>query len=383
MRAGDVLEHPMNPKIHPEAQLEPLRGILEEVGKADVLRAYYSARNGGKLTYWDGHARQSLDPNEVWHVAIYDFDDAEADLLIATFDPIGWAAETSRAKLDELLRGVSTGNAAVQGLLSNIAESAGLIPAIAKPIDLTAADNDEDPDLREEGIVGFKEDAIFSSSNEWGLPDIREDMLSDLVPHQVWAGEEAVENAADWIFMFGKTGKHINVAKGGTLGFYIDDYKFEQIWTDAVKYVEEFATFGWGAVIAPDFSVWRDDPLALQIFNTYRARWCARYWQEAGVKVIPSLNFGDERTHGWIFKGYPRNAPVVSVQCRTTRGDKGKAYFLKGAAAALEELKPQTLIVYGGNQHRAWIEPNLPGSVKYVWLSDFMSERMKKRKASQ
>ncbi len=76
MRVGDVLPHPMNPKIHPESQLAPLRGLLETVGKLDSLKAYRSERAGGALVFFDGHGRQSLDPNAEWDVDIYDLTDA-------------------------------------------------------------------------------------------------------------------------------------------------------------------------------------------------------------------------------------------------------------------------------------------------------------------
>jgi hypothetical protein len=55
LRAGDLLDHPLNPKIHPDGQKRPLESLLSEVGKVDILRAYYSERNGGALTLWDGH----------------------------------------------------------------------------------------------------------------------------------------------------------------------------------------------------------------------------------------------------------------------------------------------------------------------------------------
>ncbi|HEY7218993.1 MAG TPA: DNA methyltransferase [Candidatus Binatia bacterium] len=128
MRVGDVLPHPMNPKIHPESQLAPLRGLLETVGKLDSLKAYRSARAGGALVFFDGHGRQSLDPDAEWDIDIYDLSDAEADLAVATFDPIGWQAEQSRARLDELLREVSTGDAALLELLAKEAEAAGIAP---------------------------------------------------------------------------------------------------------------------------------------------------------------------------------------------------------------------------------------------------------------
>ena len=126
MRVGDVLPHPMNPKIHGENQLAPLRGLLETVGKLDDLKAYYSERNEGKLTFFDGHGRMSLDPAEEWDVDVYDLTDAEADLAVATFDPIAYQAQMRRERLDELLREVSTGDEGLQKLISEMAEKEGL-----------------------------------------------------------------------------------------------------------------------------------------------------------------------------------------------------------------------------------------------------------------
>src|SRR5262245_13437920 len=132
VRAGDILPHALNPKIHPAQQLEPLGAILEDVGKVDSLKAYRSEREGGKLVYWDGHARMGLRPDEVWRVDVYDLNDAEADLLLASFDPVGWQAEQSRAQLESLMQGIQTGNASLQEFLSKQAEEAGIIPTDAK-----------------------------------------------------------------------------------------------------------------------------------------------------------------------------------------------------------------------------------------------------------
>ena len=130
MRVGDILPNPFNPKIHPENQLAPLRGLLETVGKLDDLKAYHSERAGGALVFFDGHGRQALDPDAEWDVDVYDLSDAEADLAVATFDPIGWQAEQSRARLDELLREVSTGNEDLLNLLTKQAEDAGIVPGM-------------------------------------------------------------------------------------------------------------------------------------------------------------------------------------------------------------------------------------------------------------
>lgn len=128
MRAGDVLPHPLNPKIHPPSQNEALTGLLEDVGKCDILKAYHSEREGGKLVFFDGHARQGLKPDEIWNIGIYDVTDDEADKLLLTFDPIAQEAQASAAKMEMLLHRTSSGNAAVMEFLAKQAEKHGIVP---------------------------------------------------------------------------------------------------------------------------------------------------------------------------------------------------------------------------------------------------------------
>ena len=127
--AGDIQDHPHQWRTHPKAQSDALRGVLEEVGVAGAMLVYRSARAGGALVRIDGHGRKDLDPNAQWPCLVLDVDDREADKLLATYDPISAQAGADAAKLDELLRGVSTGSAALQQLLSDVAAKAGVAKA--------------------------------------------------------------------------------------------------------------------------------------------------------------------------------------------------------------------------------------------------------------
>ena len=126
--AGDILDHPHQWRTHPKAQSDALRDVLEEVGVAGAMLVYRSARAGGALVRIDGHGRKDLDPAAEWPCLVLDVDDREADKLLATYDPISAQAGADAAKLDELLRGVSTGSAALQQLLSDVAAKAGSVP---------------------------------------------------------------------------------------------------------------------------------------------------------------------------------------------------------------------------------------------------------------
>jgi len=120
--SSELVSHPGNWRDHPKAQADALAGVLREVGIADALLAYESPRNGGKLTLIDGHLRKDSTPGK-WPVLVLDVSDAEADYLLATFDPLTSMAQADKAALDALLSSVQSGEAAVQAMLAEMYEA--------------------------------------------------------------------------------------------------------------------------------------------------------------------------------------------------------------------------------------------------------------------
>jgi len=123
VRAGDLKAHPANWRRHPERQRAALRGLLRQVGYADALLA---RRDGDDLVLIDGHLRKSLDPEQVVPVLVLDVSEAEADLLLATLDPLAALARADAPALAELLARVQASSGAVRHLLEEIARGAGL-----------------------------------------------------------------------------------------------------------------------------------------------------------------------------------------------------------------------------------------------------------------
>lgn len=123
--SGDLTAHPGNWRDHPKAQADALKGVLQEVGIAGALLAYRSARQGGALVVIDGHLRKDAAPQK-WPVLILDVDDAEADYLLATHDPLAAMATADAGALDALLSSVNSGEAAVQAMLADLATHSGL-----------------------------------------------------------------------------------------------------------------------------------------------------------------------------------------------------------------------------------------------------------------
>ena len=119
VRAGDLRVNPKNWRKHPVAQRAALRGLLEEIGYADVLLV--RELGDGSLMIIDGHLRAHLDPDASVPVLVLDLNEQEGDKLLLTLDPLGSMAERDTERIEALLETVRSDNDAVQELLRRTA----------------------------------------------------------------------------------------------------------------------------------------------------------------------------------------------------------------------------------------------------------------------
>ena len=73
---------------------------------------------------------------------------------------------------------------------------------------------------------------------------------------------------------------------------YEDDYRFERIWRNPRQYLNVLKRYN--GVILPDFSLYRDMPLVMQLWNIYRSRAIGFWLQLNGIKAsnIVAINTG-------------------------------------------------------------------------------------------
>ena len=135
--------------------------------------------------------------------------------------------------------------------------------------------------------------------------------------------------------------------------FYEHDSVFECFWRNPQRYLPIIKQYK--GIISPDYSLYYDMPLNMQVWNTYRGKALACWLQENGVEVIPNVRWGDERSFTTVelpekfaFLGVPKNS-IVSIGtygCIMSR--ENKEYFRKGLSAMLDELSPEVVLVNGG-----------------------------------
>lgn len=119
VRAGDILPNPKNWRQHPEAQRQAYAALVKSIGFAGALLT--RELDDGRLMLLDGHLRQDENPDASLPALVTDLNETEADLLLATYDPLAAMAEADQKALADLFAAIQTDDAAIQGMLNNLA----------------------------------------------------------------------------------------------------------------------------------------------------------------------------------------------------------------------------------------------------------------------
>lgn len=150
--------------------------------------------------------------------------------------------------------------------------------------------------------------------------------------------------------------------------FYLDDYQFERVWREPETYVEILKKFN--AVIGADFSIYSNLPLPQQIYNNWRNKVLMAYWQKKGIKVIPNVQWSDEKSFDFSFDGYSPGG-TVAISSTGCQFKEAKENFIKGYNKMCEEIKPDEIICIGK------VPTELENDKRLIYIPSFMENRRK------
>ena len=142
--------------------------------------------------------------------------------------------------------------------------------------------------------------------------------------------------------------------------FFIDDYLFQRTWNDPCRYAHLLS--GYQAVMTPDFSMFTDYPVVVQLYNHWRKHQLGAYWQSLGLTVIPSICWSDHDSYAWCFDGEPVGGTVAVSSVGTQKNSLARTLFLDGYAEMMRRLQPEKIIFFGEvpNECTGRIEPHEP-----------------------
>lgn len=236
-----------------------------------------------------------------------------------------------------------------------------------------------------QGILEAREDLFFEGDNFFQIPDLREDMLVMDFPKniQTWAGRDATpDDGEKWFFY--------NYGLGGTKGLPLDrtilafntyDDKFLNWWETPAYYTARMIAGGLRNAVVPDFSFYHTVPRFRHLEGVFQAQWLGRFMQEAGIRIIPRVQFDNEQSLQFNMLGIPKNPPYLHCSLQNTRDDMGKKEEAEARQAAIlqscvDALEPtRGLIVYGGNPARRMLDRIDTHGADPIWIENYAAVR--------
>ncbi len=432
-------DNPLNWREHPPSQLEAVLASIKQAGW--VMPLLYNLTTGKLI---DGHGRK--DKAIKAHlpaipVAKGRWTQEEEIFLLQNFDAIGSMFRANSEKLanlnalaargKEFLKKASKDTKAVlaklQSRMDALPEAINTGRISATPLSLTSLSQGKVVQPQEQEDEGEEESEfnpnfidhaqvnpriellndqmVFPSSNPWGIPDLDPGFLAnvDMAPQLTYSRvPESVTERSYYCFSSRPYDLRDELGvKGGTLGFFTEDWRFEKAFSNFPAFHAEWVDgFDWTCLVQPDYSTYEDYPFPLRLYNLYKSRWVARYWQSLGLYVIPALQSvflpSSQEILGFIdpesdlseiddsvfdvgLLTLPNPCPVVAVQCRTIKHHGGDfREFAKWLTHRIEYLNPEVVIIYGGGDHQSKFLGYLPeenSNLKYVLLQSYSQER--------
>lgn len=400
-------DNPKNWRIHPRRQRETYKAFKDKFGWLGLIT--YNVQTKKLL---DGHMRvdEAVKNNEPYvPVILKSLSEEEENQVLATLDNVGLLAKRNVEALQNLVEANSESLKNVKNKndqkLKQLAEDLKanqetiLLPQSSKKVrvkqeedsdlDLDSEESESDAEVgfipneaREVESTFIDDSVLFAGLTDIGIPELLSSHLlpADKAPTTTFLKDGYSEDK----FFCLSSGPFDHGEPFGTLGFYTEDYRFEDAYRDGATFAEYLKELDPVGVLTPDFSTYSDWPLVLRLYNLYRSRWCGRFWQELGFNIVPSLQALGSKEYNleYTLETLPLECPVLALQCRKSEVE-GLIDFIK---LTVSVRSPEVFLLYGGEVKQKYLHGKLPKKVgaqkiEYRYLPDYVEKtrRLKKK----
>ena len=166
-------------------------------------------------------------------------------------------------------------------------------------------------------------------------------------------------------FNYAKTSKDFDMG----VHFFIDDYQFERVWNDPLTNIERLSKFK--CLLTPDFSLYLDMPIAMQIWNVYRSRLIGQMMERQGLKVIPTVSWSAPESYTFCFDGLPKRKVLAISTVGVKRSEESLLIYRNGVGEMVKRLTPKKIVLYGGMVDADY------GESEIIEFKNEVTERMK------
>ena len=166
-------------------------------------------------------------------------------------------------------------------------------------------------------------------------------------------------------FNYAKTSQN----KDTGIHFYLDDYQFERLWNNPEEYIDILSEYE--CILSPDFSLYMDMPRAMKVWNVYRSRMVGQFYQQYGIKVIPTIQWAEKETFEFCYDGIPKGSIVSISTIGVKRSKEATQVWKDGVDEMIKRIQPSAILVYGGKIDYDY------GDIKVIYYENKVTEKMK------
>lgn len=344
MRVDELIEYRYNAKSHPQEQIEQIIKSIEEFGFNDPIAI------DENNTVIEGHGRlyalQEMGIQKVPCIRLSHLTEEQKKAYILAHNKLtmntGWDDETLFHEL---------------------------LALTASDIDMTEF-GFEIPSFNEKEVKAFIDDEEVTESHRDAT--VYQYNLDQYDPRRVEGKYdmpviEGVDHIPSGLQGFNYVLNKPDKEKG--VHFFLDDYQFERVWQKPDMYIEKLTDFD--CVLTPDFSLYLDMPVSMQVWNVYRSRLIGQIMQDYGLVVIPTVSWALESSFDFCFDGLPKNATLAISTIGVKKNDEQFEVWKNGVDEMIKRLIPKRIIVYGGQVEYDY------GDIEVVYVENTVTERMK------
>ncbi len=274
---------PRNTRTHSESQVAKLMASFREFGFTQPLlidEKHQLIAGHGRLM-----AAKKLGLKEVPCIRIDYMTDAQKRAYVIADNKLaeeaGWDVELLKQELGDLVK-LDFNIDAIGFDMGTLVDEFKVIEKEQKKKPVEVIDSN---------IHVLAEEMDFKGIGMMEFPAVRLDMILE-VPKKlsIWCGADMSDDQPPpYFYNFGSDSTRGMPFSKTIVGFYVDDYRFDRFWDTSSESTMELMKQGYLGAVMPNYSPMPKDPRAVRVFQMYKSRWVGRYFQEAGIKIVPDI----------------------------------------------------------------------------------------------
>ena len=158
------------------------------------------------------------------------------------------------------------------------------------------------------------------------------------------------------------------------ISFYCQDPGFQPVLNNPKNYVDKLRQYQ--CVIGLDASPYDNMPIVVQKSQIFLNLACTYYYGSQGIKVIPNVRLGDNRTLSSL-DAYPKHTLIAIGTHGFTKRLDNRHIFIEQVQKIVDELEPIGICVYGPASNDIFGYARLKGIPLYQYDSYTMKENAK------